>query len=235
MPTVMVGLPLALQRLTGEASNVDTHRGIRMILRNIAVTVGPVALICRSLCLRGWVDLRRTTLRRTLLEVAATLAMVDTIFYAAHRALHTKLLYAWHRTHHSFRPTQTTCYVAMSLPEFVCENLVYFLLAPVLGRLWGRIHLCSWALANLYVLLHGTAIHNATFDFDLSHVGINSPPQHQLHHRYGQRNANFSLLFTFWDRLFGTFVPQPGLARPGLARPGRFTVLDNRPESFKKL
>lgn len=208
MPVCMIGFPMVLQRCTGEPTNADTTRGLAMIRRNIALTVVPVALFTRAILQAQWVDLQPVGGARVAAETLVVLVLVDTLFYFAHRALHTPLLYRWHRSHHTFRPTQTTCYVAMSLTEFVVENLTYFLMAPVGAHLCGhRIHLLSWACANAYTLLHGAAVHNAKLTVDLSAYGLNSPPQHQLHHKYGQKNANFGLLFTVWDQLLGTSAP----------------------------
>ena len=205
MPSIMILLPLVIQWASNEKWNKETPRALRLIARNIALTIVPLAWIVHGQISMGWVDFERVGPQRVLAEVCLLLIMVDTIFYFVHRTLHSRLLYPWHKTHHSFRPTQTTCYVAMSLFEFVFENLVYFVLGPVLGRLWGGLHLYSWGLANLYVLFHGTLIHNSRLTVNLGRMGINSAPNHQLHHKFGQKNSNFGLLFTVWDHLCGTY------------------------------
>jgi sterol desaturase/sphingolipid hydroxylase (fatty acid hydroxylase superfamily) len=51
---------------------------------------------------------------------------------------------------------------------------------------------------------------------------MNGPSQHQMHHGRGRKNVNYSLVFTFFDRLFGTYAaPEPAPLEAGEREPTR--------------
>ena len=133
---------------------------------------------------------------------------MDAWFYWWHRLLHTPLLYELHRHHHSFRPTTTLSYVAMSLFEFVFENLMYFGAPPMIWSVAGdKLNLWSWSFSNLLLLTWASLLHSESLQFSLASMNINGPREHHLHHRHGRKNQNFSLIFLHWDFLCGTYVP----------------------------
>ena len=143
-----------------------------------------------------------------IIELLGNLVFMDTWFYLLHRLLHTKILYKFHQHHHSYRPTITLSYVAMTLPEFIMENLGYVVLPPILSyKVLGRkMYMSSWLSANLILLIWASLFHsNELKNISTGRYNINGPSDHALHHYYGEKNYNFSLLFTHWDRLFGTY------------------------------
>ena len=181
------------------------------VARNIVLSAPMLVWFLQTVIGRGWVDFGGWSVMAGLCDVVLMLAVTDTVFYTVHRLMHSHpVLYRWHIQHHSFNPTQTCSYVAMSLTEFGVEILVYFMLPPLLGSVGGgAVHVASWGLANGIVLVHGVWIHNNVFKWDGSAWGINSPHLHQLHHRHGRKNCNFGLLTTFWDRVFDTLERFP--------------------------
>ena len=131
---------------------------------------------------------------------------MDTWFYWFHRLLHTPLFYFIHREHHSFRPPTTLSYVAMSIPEYFGENVGYYMSAPFVWKaLGGKLHARSWAFTNFFVAFWASVFHSNSLTFSLRKLNINGPKEHSLHHRYGLKNHNFSLLFLHWDYFMDTY------------------------------
>ena len=205
MPIVMIMFPLFIQKITGEKRDKHTVRAAKRVLFNVYCTFPGLALFVNTMFRNGWIDTDIPNFRRVLLEIFTILIFTDTTFYWWHRFLHTKMMYPLHKHHHSFRPTQTIAYVSMSLFEFTFENLTYFCGAPFIG-IWlhGSLHLASWVISMMYILIHGTLIHNSNLPWKSN--WLNSPHAHQIHHQYGAKNGNFGLLTMFWDKICGTVI-----------------------------
>ena len=152
------------------------------------------------------IETGKIPLRRFIKEVLLQLLFIDTWFYWAHRLLHTKMLYFLHKEHHSFNPTTTMSYVAMSIPEYLTENVAYSIGGPLLWNALGsKLNSRSWAFANALVAFWAAVFHSNSLSFSLKKININGPKEHSLHHSNGLKNYNFSLLFLHWDVLMGTY------------------------------
>src|SRR5437868_6554612 len=46
-----------------------------------------------------------------------------------------------------------------------------------------------------------------------------TPDMHRIHHSedIADRNRNFGIVFPWWDRLFGTYLPEPAAGQAGMA------------------
>src|SRR5207302_8711535 len=46
-----------------------------------------------------------------------------------------------------------------------------------------------------------------------------TPDMHRIHHSedIADRNRNFGIVFPWWDRLFGTYLPEPAAGHDGMA------------------
>ena len=120
----------------------------------------------------------------------------DVYFYISHRPLHTKLLYNYHKHHH----TGTVC-VAKSLDadgfEHVFGNLFSFISGVMFLWYFGYI-------INIYVLSMWTGI--VTINTCISHSNNHCPLDtgyHLNHHKYLKCNYGFGLYLI--DKLTGTF------------------------------
>ena len=210
MPFVMIVLPFLFHRLSLEKTTPHTQRAIVSVFKNLCISIPfLVAYTDHVIFHREWVDFdTEIEYKRFFVEILFILVLTDTWFYFWHRLLHTPFFYKFHKVHHSYNPTITLSYTAMTPIEFIFENTIYFMAPPLIGSPWsgfGKIHFFSWACANIYVLVWGAMIHNNTIVGAFFPSVLNRPTDHQLHHRHGQKNRRFSLLFTFWDRLLGTY------------------------------
>ena len=202
--SLLIGVPIFVQWVIGEPHTVDTERARKCVVRNISTLALPAGLYMKFLLREDLLDFGELKIQ-DMFSYFILLFFMDTWFYWWHRALHTwPLLYEFHREHHSFRPTTTMSYVAMSLLEFYLENVIYYAVPPLIW--YRKLHVAPWMGANLTLLIWATIFHSNNAQFSTGKFGINGPYEHQAHHRFGLKNGNFGLLFTFWDVMMKTQI-----------------------------
>jgi sterol desaturase/sphingolipid hydroxylase (fatty acid hydroxylase superfamily) len=147
--------------------------------------------------------------------IAVTIAGLDLVSYAWHRANHAvPVLWRFHQVHHSdvhytvstaarFHPGE----LLLSLPLRLAA--VVALGAPIAGVLAFEI---VFALANF--MEHGDIDLPASVERGLQSVLV-TPALHRLHHarNWSDLNTNFATVSIVWDRLFGTYRGSSSRAR----------------------
>jgi sterol desaturase/sphingolipid hydroxylase (fatty acid hydroxylase superfamily) len=153
--------------------------------------------ISRWLRLSGW------------MEILASLLALDLFDYLWHRANHrVTFLWRFHKAHHS----DTAMDVSTSLRFHPGELMISAAVKALWVAVWGPTAI-AWFLFEASVSLCAQ-FHHSNIDFPdrfenrLSALLV-TPRFHASHHavdrRYG--DANFSTIFSFWDRLFGSYTP----------------------------
>jgi len=152
------------------------------------------------------------------LEFAATLLVLDFAIWLQHLVTHkVPLLWRLHRVHHADRDVDVTTAIRFHPVEIAFSmtlkiGLVYTLGAPV------------WGVIAFEVLLNGMAMFN--------HANVRLPPgadrllrrfvvtpdMHRVHHSVdrAEHDANYGFNLSVWDRIFGTYVPQPKGGHDGM-------------------
>ncbi len=157
----------------------------------------------------GWVGDRLAIPRLAVVDpplwLATLLALVALDFgnYFAHYLLHrSSLLWEFHKIHHSSRTLDWLATFRSHIIEQVLRRLVAPALLILAGfplkavTLAGGIFI-AWAIFN-----HSNLRLNLRF---LESILI-TPRLHRLHHLSETENRNLGTIFTFWDRLRGTFI-----------------------------
>lgn len=137
-----------------------------------------------------------------IFEIFAILLLWDFLYYCMHRAFHLPFLmkYVHGRHHHVRNPTAMDGLYLNPLDNIGGIGLLFISVLIV-----SPIGLSSFLIV---VLLH-SLINSIT------HTGLNFPhrvfwlfnfwaTKHAIHHGKNV-NANFAVIFPFWDRLFGTY------------------------------
>jgi len=146
-----------------------------------------------------------------LLEVIFAVILLDGFIYVQHVASHYfKPLWAFHKIHHADRDFDTTTALRFH-PVEICLSMLYkmgvvILLGPA-----------ALAVIIFEILLNGAAMFNhmnVTLPQWLDRVLrpiIVTPDMHRVHHsiRSDEMHRNFGFCLSVWDRLFGTYTPQP--------------------------
>lgn len=156
-----------------------------------------------------------------LLYVVAFVA-VDFAGYWAHRLNHS-INYFWnhHVIHHSSEEFNLACALRQTISNIVGVYAIFLLPAAVLGVPQEVINLIAPIHLFLQFWYHTRHLPKLGF---LEYVII-TPSQHRVHHAINPEylDKNLGQIFTWWDRLFGTFQEELDDVEPvyGITRPAR--------------
>lgn len=163
-----------------------------------------------------------THIQSTGLTFLVAFMVLDFAGYWVHRIDH-KINFFWnsHIVHHSSEEYNLACALRQSISSFV--RLFSFLLIP--AALLGVPAIVIATVAPIHLF--------AQFWYHTRHIGrmgflekiIVTPSHHRVHHAFNKEylDKNFSQIFIFWDKLFGTFQEELKDVPPvyGITRPVR--------------
>lgn len=141
-------------------------------------------------------------------EIVVSVVVLDLLDYFWHRANHRiRFLWRFHKAHHA----DTSMDVTTALRFHPGELLVSALMKALWIVAWGPT-VVAWFLFEALVSLCAQ-FHHSNIDFPnaverwLSRVLV-TPRFHAAHHAVDQRygNANFSTIWSVWDRLFRSYA-----------------------------
>ena len=179
------------------------------VLSRIVAPTGAVgfAMFAES---RGW-GLFNVVAWPAWLELLLALLLLDLTIYLQHRVFHyVPVLWRLHRMHHADLEVDVSTGARFHPIEILLSLGIKFVVIVPLGA------------SSLAVLMFEIAL-NATSMFNHSNVGVPqavervlrwlvvTPDMHRVHHSIVRRetDSNFGFNFPWWDRLFGTYQPQP--------------------------
>jgi fatty acid hydroxylase domain-containing protein 2 len=132
----------------------------------------------------------------SIVEVAWQLVVFvfceDTVFYWAHRLLHTRFLFRYvHARHHRFRHVRSLA-AEFAHPLESAINFVAFFLGPVLlGSSFGVV--CIWIVVRMF----------ETVEAHSGYAFTGSSSRHSFHHLHAQRGCYGSFV-SVWEIVMGT-------------------------------
>ena len=153
----------------------------------------------------NWWRLPRLASLNLPLWTALLLALVaiDLGNYLAHFLLHRySILWEFHKVHHSSR---TLDWLA-TFRSHIVEQTLRRLIAPVLLIIAGfpiKAAVLAGGLFTAWAMLNHS---NLKLNLQFLEPILITPRLHRLHHVPETEDRNFGTLFTFWDRMRGTFV-----------------------------
>ena len=149
-------------------------------------------------------------------EGLVAVAMLDFAIYLQHVLFHAvPLLWRIHRVHHSDRDVDVTTGVRFHPLEVLLSLIYKMAVVAVLG-------VSAVAVLAFEVILNATSLFNhgnvwlpAGVDRGLRWFLV-TPDMHRVHHSpvRVETNSNFGFNLPWWDRLFGTYRPQPTTDHP---------------------
>ncbi|NKB87217.1 MAG: sterol desaturase family protein [Acidobacteria bacterium] len=161
--------------------------------------------------------------------VLASVVILDFSIWLQHLVFHAvPALWRLHMVHHAdldFDVTTGTRFhpIEILLSMLIKMAIVVILGAPALAVLVFEVLLNATAMFN-----HGNVSLPRWIDVPLRWM-IVTPDMHRVHHSVKREecNSNFGFNLPWWDRLFGTYVPEPAAGREGL-RIGVSHIRDER-------
>tara|TARA_B110000208_G_C11683386_1_gene399654 strand:- start:65 stop:1054 length:990 start_codon:yes stop_codon:yes gene_type:complete len=151
---------------------------------------------------------RRALCMETVVDVGIQLLLNDFYQTLAHLLEHqvARIYKKAHKPHHKFISPELFDAFDGNYADTICMILVPLYTTCMTLSLFRNVSVWSYMIfgatyANYLCLIHSEYEH--VFDFALRKVGIATAADHHVHHRLF--NYNFGHLFTYWDRLFGTY------------------------------
>lgn len=151
-------------------------------------------------------------------EVIIAILLLDLAIWTQHLVTHkVPLLWRLHRVHHADRDVDVTTAIRFHPVEIALSMLLKIGLVYLLG-------LPALAVILFEIILNGTAMFNHS-NLKLP-VGIEAvlrrflvtPDMHRVHHSIhrDEHDSNYGFALSIWDRIFGTYIPQPRGGHDGM-------------------
>ena len=144
------------------------------------------------------------------LALALAVVALDFAIYLQHVLFHAvPALSRFHQVHHADPDFDTTTGIRFHPVEILLSMLIKMAVVAVLV-FEILLNLCS--LFN-----HGNVRMPAMIDSAVRALLV-TPDMHRVHHSLvaAERNSNYGFCLSVWDRLFGTYVPEPAGGQAGL-------------------
>lgn len=192
------------RRTAGYARNLGLG-----LLNTLLVSILAGALL---LAVTAWAEANDMGLLRWLAlpaVVAIPLAFIllDLWQYAWHRLNHRlPLLWRFHAVHHSDAEMTASTAVRFHTGELLLSTVARAALLPLLGLSMTHLALYELILFPIILFHHANVRVPARLDRALRLV-IVTPWMHWVHHSQWQpeTDSNYASVFSFWDRIFGSF------------------------------
>jgi sterol desaturase/sphingolipid hydroxylase (fatty acid hydroxylase superfamily) len=150
--------------------------------------------------------------------VVASVVILDLAIYLQHVLFHAvPALWRLHRMHHADLDIDVTTGVRFHPIEIVLSMLIKFAVMAAIGA-------PALAVLVFEVLLNATSMFNHSnvrmapaIDRIVRRLVV-TPDMHRVHHSIirAETDSNFGFNFPWWDRLFGTYRPQPAEGHLGM-------------------
>jgi sterol desaturase/sphingolipid hydroxylase (fatty acid hydroxylase superfamily) len=160
----------------------------------------------------GWAEESRFGLLNLLslppaVATVTAILLFDGWLYLLHRANH-KIGFLWrfHRVHHSDPEMDATTALRFHTGEVLISSTLRLAVIPLLGIALWQLLIYESLMAPVIMFHHSNVKFPEKADRWLRAL-IASPAIHRVHHSRVrvETDSNFSIIFSFWDRIGGTF------------------------------
>jgi len=184
---------------------------LRVVLPTTAIGVAGIAQA------NGWGLLNHYGIGSWVALAVAVVAL-DLAIYFQHVLFHAvPTLARLHQVHHADPDFDTTTGIRFHPIEILLSMLIKYAAIAVIGAAPLAV-LVFEVLLNLTSLFnHGNVRMPAKLDGAVRALLV-TPDMHRVHHSVvaAERNSNYGFCLSVWDRLFGTYVPEPSGGRAAL-------------------
>ncbi|MBM3734226.1 MAG: sterol desaturase family protein [Acidobacteria bacterium] len=175
------------------------------VLESFVLRITPLAA---ALAAPGWGLLRNLP---TAAQWAAAILLLDLVHYGTHRLYHrVGFLWRLHSVHHSDPDFDVSTAVRFHPLEVILTSAIYVAAILVLAPPPAAVAAAELHTTLLNFFAHANARLPARASALLGRILI-TPGLHRLHHsiREQDQGKNLGQTFVWWDRLFGTYGPEP--------------------------
>lgn len=144
--------------------------------------------------------------------IPAAVVILDFTIYLQHVMFHAlPILWRLHRVHHADLDFDVTTGLRFHPIEILLSMLIKITVVILIGPPVAAVILFEVLLNASSMFNHGNVRLPLALD-RIIRLLIVTPDMHRVHHSVEghETNSNFGFNFSCWDRLFGTYQPQPG-------------------------
>lgn len=146
--------------------------------------------------------------------------LIDLWLYIWHRLNHTlPFLWRFHSVHHTDHEMDSTSFIRFHPVEIMLSGLLKLPVLLIAGLDFEILLIHEIALNFSTVFHHSNVALPEYIDYYIR-LFVVSPNMHRLHHSeiIREGNSNYSTTFSFWDRLFGSYIEplEPGTIKLGV-------------------
>jgi sterol desaturase/sphingolipid hydroxylase (fatty acid hydroxylase superfamily) len=166
---------------------------------------------------RGW-GLFNVLAAPRWLAILASVLLLDLTIYLQHVLFHAvPFLWRLHRMHHTDLEFDVTTGVRFHPIEIVLSMVIKLTVVAALGVPALGVLIFEVLLNATSMFSHGNVRLPARLDRILRCIVV-TPEMHRVHHSVlpTETNSNFGFNVPWWDRLFGTYRPQPAAGHLGM-------------------
>ncbi len=145
------------------------------------------------------------------IAIVAAIILLDLIIYAQHLLFHAlPILWRLHMVHHADRDIDVTTGLRFHPIEIVISLLIKISCVVLLGAPVMAVVIFEVVLNGMAMFNHSNVKLPLRLDAALRLLVI-TPDVHRVHHSIikQETNSNYGFNLSIWDRLFGTYRPQP--------------------------
>ncbi len=184
-----------------------------ILLDSVALRLmGPIAaLAAASYAAQHHIGLFNWTDWPAWLEFILALILFDLAIYGQHIATHKiPLLWALHKVHHADRDIDVTTAIRFHPVEIILSMLYKSVLALLLGPSLLAVFVFALIL-NLCAMFNHSNLWLPDWLDKRLRLFLVTPDMHRVHHSTvpGETDSNYGFSIALWDRIFGTYIPQP--------------------------
>jgi sterol desaturase/sphingolipid hydroxylase (fatty acid hydroxylase superfamily) len=146
-----------------------------------------------------------------LLKILFSVLILDLAIYLQHVMFHSiPLLWRLHMVHHSDMDIDVTTGVRFHPIEIVLSMMIKIIVVILIGAPAIAVLIFEVLLNGTSMFNHGNVRYSQQIDSFLRFLVV-TPEMHRVHHSTirWETNSNLGFNFPWWDRLFGTYRPQP--------------------------
>ena len=209
--------------------------GLGVLTLLVAMSL-PVQLVSVAVIAEHWrFGLLYTVPLHALVASLFSFLVLDAVNYLTHRLLHTPLLWPFHAVHHSDLRLDHSSGLRFHPIEFLVHITTASAAILVLGATPAGVAAYTLAAAIWNLALHTSLRAPRTLDA-MNGTFLLMPAHHRVHHsqRAEDVDRNYGTVFSFWDRMFGTYR-HIGRYPRGTAPPGISSVTECDAEDFHTL
>lgn len=167
---------------------------------------------------QDWGLLRRVEMPYWL-AFLVSIVLLDLGHFGIHYLFHNvPVLWRMHRLHHSDHDFDVTTGLRFHPTEAVLEHGANLAVIVIVGPPVLAVMLFAFSYLLTTSWVHGNVQMPANWDRRARRVLV-TPDMHRTHHSQieAETNSNYGGLFSWWDRLFGTYVDEPRAGHEGMS------------------